>query len=174
MDSQTVLRMLALVGLYLALLVGLIAIPLGLSGNFILLAAALVVAVVTRTEAVPVWALLTMGGLVVLGEILEALLGSLTAKRYGASRWGMLGAFVGGILGVIPGTAVLPIIGSVIGSFIGAAVGAVLFEWIHRRSWKESVPAGWGAFLGKLGSTLLKVAIGLAIATYLVIRTWPM
>jgi hypothetical protein len=173
MDSHSIVHVLALVALYLALIVGLIAIPLGLGGNFILLTAALVVAIATHFQAVPWWALLTMGGLVVLGEILEAVLGSVAARRYGASRWGMLGAFVGGIVGVIPGTALLPIIGTVIGSFVGAAAGAILFEWIHRRNLRESAPAGWGAFLGKLGASLLKLTIGLAMAVYVIVRTWP-
>jgi uncharacterized protein YqgC (DUF456 family) len=173
MDGVSLGRVLGLVGLYAGLGVGLLFIPLGLGGNFILLALALVVALVTHFQAVPWWALLVMGGLVAVGEILEAILGSVVAKRYGASRWGMLGAFVGGILGVIPGTAIAPIIGSIVGSFVGAAAGAILFESIHRRSMKESLPAGWGAVLGKLGATFLKVAIGLAIAAYLVVRTWP-
>lgn len=173
MDGSSIVRVLWLVGLYLGLAAGLICIPIGLGGNFVLLALALVVALATHFQAVPWWALLVLGALVALGEIVEAILGSLVAKKYGASRWGMLGAFVGGILGVIPGTAILPIIGSVLGSFAGAAVGAVLFEWLHRRSLKESVPAGWGALLGKLGATFLKIAIGLAIASYLVVRTWP-
>lgn len=173
MDGHTILRALALLALYLALVVGLIAIPLGLSGNLILLGVALVTAILTGFQAVPLWALLSMGGLVVVGEVLEALLGSLAAKRYGASRWGMLGAFAGGIAGAVAGTAILPIVGTVIGSFAGAAVGAILFEWVHRRNLRESAPAGWGAFLGKLGAALLKMAIGLAIAVYLVVRTWP-
>lgn len=173
MDGHTILRVLAFVALYLALLLGLLAIPLGLGGNVILLATALVAAIATGFRAVPWWALLIMGGLVLAGEILEALLGSLAARRFGASRWGMLGAFVGGIAGAIPGTAVLPIVGTVLGSFAGAALGAVLFEWIHRRNLRESAPAGWGAFVGKLAAALLKTAIGLAIAAYLVVRTWP-
>lgn len=168
-----IVKTLLLIGLYVGVIIGLIAIPLGLSGNFILLAVAFAVAILTKFEAVPWWALLTMGGMVVVGEVLEAFIGGLAAKRHGASRWGMAGAFIGGILGVIPGTALLPIIGSVIGSFIGAAICAVLFEWIHRRSWRESLPAGWGAFLGKLGATFLKIAIGLAIAAYLIVQTWP-
>lgn len=173
MEGPSIGQVLALVGLYLGLALGLLFIPLGLGGNFILLALAVVVALVTHFQAVPWWALLVMGALVAVGEVVEALLGSLVAKKYGASRWGMLGAFVGGILGVIPGTAIAPIIGSILGSFVGSAAGAILFEWLHRRNMKESLPAGWGALLGKLGATFLKVSIGFAIVTYLIVRTWP-
>ena len=173
MAGTSITHLLALAGLYLGLALGLLFIPLGLGGNFILLALALVVALVTHFHAVPWWALLVMGALVAVGEIVEATLGSLVAKKYGASRWGMLGAFVGGILGVIPGTAIAPIIGSILGSFLGSAAGAILFEWLHRRKMKVSLPAGWGALLGKLGATFFKIAIGFAIAAYLTVRTWP-
>jgi len=156
--------------LAVVLLAGLIAIPLGLGGNFILFGAALIVAVITRFQVVPLWSLGVMAALVALGEILEALLGSLLAKRYGASRWGMLGAFAGGLAGAALGTAIFPVIGTVLGSFAGAAAGAILFEWMHRRRLGDAAPAGWGAFLGKLLATGLKVAIGLSLALYLVIR----
>jgi len=162
-----------LLGLYLALLLGLFAIPLGLGGNFILLGAAIVTALVTRFQAVPWWMLLVIGAAVAVGEIVETLLGSLVAKKYGASKWGMLGAFAGGLLGAIPGTAILPVIGTLIGSFLGSAAGAVLFESIHRRNVRESMPAGWGALLGRLGATFFTIGIGMAIATWLVVRTWP-
>ena len=146
-------RVAAVILLDIVLLGGLIAIPLGLSGNFIILGVAIMVALVTKFSLISLWALVIMAAAVVLGEIIEALLSSLMARRYGASKWGMLGAFVGGIAGAIVGTPILPLIGSVIGSFLGAAVGAVLFEYIHLRQMHTSMPAGWGALLGKLFST---------------------
>ena len=119
--------------LYLLLLVGLAAIPLGLGGNFIILVAALALALATKFQVVSVAALLVMAGMVVAGEILEAILGSLLARRYGASRWGMAGAFVGGIVGAIPGTAVMPVLGSLVGSFLGRGPRRGPLEWWHRR-----------------------------------------
>ncbi|MBD3237074.1 MAG: DUF456 family protein [Candidatus Eisenbacteria bacterium] len=155
----------------LFLLVGLIAIPLGLSGTFILLAIALVVALATGFSAVPLWALLVMAALVVLGEILEQIVAGAMVKRYGASNWGMVAALIGGIIGAILGAPLFPVLGSLVGSFIGAALGAVLVEWYRLRKLRPSMPAGWGAVVGKVLSSLLKIAIGLAIAIYLVVRT---
>ena len=57
---DNVWHILALIGLDLLLLIGWIAIPLGLSGNFILLGAALLTAIVTRFEAVGWIALIAM------------------------------------------------------------------------------------------------------------------
>lgn len=171
MDSPLLLKIISMAALYLLLLVGLAAIPVGLGGNFIILVAALALALATKFQAVSMPALLVMAGMVVAGEILEAILGSLFARRYGASKWGMAGAFGGGILGAIPGTAVMPVLGSLIGSFLGAALGAILLEWWHRRQLDPSLRAGWGATLGRLASTFIKMAIGLAMVVYLVVKT---
>lgn len=171
MDTPLLLKIASMAALYLLLLLGLAAIPLGLGGNFIILVAALAVALATRFQVVSVPALLVMAGMVAAGEILEAILGSLLARRLGASRWGMAGAFIGGIVGVIPGTAWMPVLGSLVGSFLGAALGAILFEWWHRRRLDPSLRAGWGAILGRLASSLVKMAIGLAMVVYLVART---
>lgn len=165
------LRLLALACLDLVLLAGWIAIPLGLSGNFILLGAALVTALATRFTAVGWLALLIMGLAVVAGEVIEAFLGSLTARRFGASKHGMIGAFVGGLAGGVLGTTALPIIGSLIGSFAGAGAGAIAGELTRGRTARDGARAGWGAFLGRVASTCIKMAIGTGIIVYLVIRT---
>jgi uncharacterized protein len=170
-DLPFLLKVASMVALYLLLLLGLAAIPLGLGGNFIILVAGLALGLATKFQVVSVSALVAMAGMVAAGEILEAVLGSLMARRLGASKWGMAGAFVGGIVGVFPGTAWLPILGSLVGSFVGAALGAILFEWWHRRQLDPSLRAGWGAILGRLASTFVKMAIGLAMVVYLVVRT---
>ena len=171
MDTPLLLKIVSLAALYLLLLVGLAAIPLGLGGNFIILVAAVALALATHFQMVSVSALLVMAAMVAAGEILEAILGSLFARRYGASKWGMAGAFAGGIIGAVPGTAVMPVLGSLVGSFLGAAAGAFLCEWWQRRQLDPSLRAGWGATLGRLASIFIKMAIGLAMVVYLVIRT---
>jgi uncharacterized protein YqgC (DUF456 family) len=154
----------------LLLIAGLIAIPIGLSGTFILTGFALIIGLLTGFQAVTIWAVLAFLALAILAEVVESALGSLMARRYGASKWGMLGAYLGGILGAIAGTPVFPIVGTLIGSFIGAAGLAVLFEWLHLRQLDASLPPGWGAILGKMLAGFLKVAIGLATAIYLHLR----
>ncbi|MCA9754730.1 MAG: DUF456 domain-containing protein [Candidatus Eisenbacteria bacterium] len=160
-----------LVLLDIVLLAGVLAIPLGLGGNFILLGAGLVVAIVTGFQTVGWIALVVAAVFVILGEVVEAVLGSLVAQKFGASRWGMLGAFAGGILGAIAGTAWIPLIGSLIGSFVGAAAGAVALELATGKDRDPGLRAGWGAFLGKVLSTAFKLAIGIGWAVFLVLRT---
>jgi len=160
-----------LVLLDIGLLFSLIAIPVGLSGNFIMLGIALLIALLSGFQAIGWVALLLIAAGVAVGEILESLLGSMMARRYGASKWGMLGAYLGGIVGAILGTPLAPITGTILGSFVGAAGCAILFEWIHLRHLRRSMPPGWGAILGKLAASLLKVLIGVATVAYIHVAT---
>lgn len=166
-------RVAAVILIEIILLGGLIAIPLGLSGNFIILATAVVIGVVSKFTTVPLVGLIIMAVAVIAGEVIEALLGSVMARRYGASKWGMLGAFLGGILGAIVGTPVMPVIGTILGSFLGAGIGAVALEWFHLRQLEPSMPAGFGAVLGKVAAALLKLWIGIGMVVYLQICLLP-
>jgi uncharacterized protein YqgC (DUF456 family) len=170
--GEAALRVLGLILLDLGLLACLILVPLGLPGNFILLGLALVAAWLGHFASIGWVALLVMLGLVLLAELVESLLGAAMTKRFGASWWGVGGAFLGGIAGSLIGSAVLPLVGTLVGAFLGAAAGAVLLEaWHRRRVDAEAMRAGWGAFLGKLLASLIKVAVGLAIAVYVVAQT---
>jgi uncharacterized protein YqgC (DUF456 family) len=166
------LKIFGLVALDLGLLACLVLVPLGLPGNFLLLGLALAAAWLGHFAQIGWVALLVMLGLVLLAELVESLLGAAMTRRFGASWWGVGGAFLGGIAGSLIGSAVLPLIGTLVGAFLGAAAGAVLLEaWHRQRVDAEALRAGWGAFLGKLLASLIKVAVGLAIAVYIVVQT---
>lgn len=82
-------------------------------------------------------------GLLVLVTVIALVMDYLAtlygAKRFGATKKGMIGAIVGGIVGLF-----FPFPGILIGPFIGSA----LFELIGGREFKPSVRAGLGATLG--------------------------
>lgn len=170
---DVIARVAAVILIEIILLGGLIAIPIGLAGNFIILATAIVVGVVTKFTTIPLIGLIIMAVAVIAGEIIEAFLGSVMARRYGASKWGMLGAFVGGIVGAILGTPFVPVMGTIVGSFLGAGVGAVAFEWFHLRQLESSMPAGIGALIGKIAASLLKLWIGIGMVVYIQICLLP-
>lgn len=159
-----VFRIALLVLLHLAVLAGLLAVVLGLSGNFILLGLALVVALIGGFQHLAWWGLLLLLALAILGEVVEAFLGVATARGFGATRWGMIGTFAGGLLGAAAGTAVFPVVGSLVGAFLGSFLGAVIGELLRGRRTAESMRAGTGAFLGKVIATSFKLAIGIVIA----------
>jgi hypothetical protein len=165
------LRVFLLVLLDAVLFAGLVAIPLGLSGNFILLAAAVVVSIASRLRLIGISALLVMTALVAAGEILEALLGSVMTRKYGGTRWGMIGAFLGGLVGAAAGTAALPIVGTILGSFVGTAAGAFAGELLRGGRSGERVRASVGALVGKTLASAIKLSIGIGIAVFVVWRT---
>ena len=77
----------------------------------------------------------------------------------------MIGAMIGGFVGAIWATAILPLIGTLFGAFIGAFVGAAVFEYFNSNDLDKSVKAGFGAFLGSLGGKLTKLAVAVALSS---------
>jgi len=171
---MSALDLLLLVVLHGAVLAGLLAVVLGLSGNFILLGLALAVAWTGGFAHLSLltWFLLLGGAL--LAEGVEALLGIAVARRFGATRWGMIGTFAGGILGAVAGTAMLPVVGSLLGALLGSFAGAFLGEFLRGQGSAGSLRAGAGAFLGRAFAGALKLALGIFIAIWTLRAAYPL
>jgi uncharacterized protein YqgC (DUF456 family) len=100
------------------------------------------------------WTTVALLGALVLVERLLDFLGTMVgAKWLGATRWGIFGAVVGGILGIFFG---LP--GLILGPVFGALVGEIIFA---RRSLGLSAKAGFGAAVGFGISTVARIALAL-------------
>jgi uncharacterized protein len=82
------------------------------------------------------------------------------AKRFGATKKGMVGAIVGGIVGLFFN---LP------GILFGPFIGAVLFEMIGGRKWKPALKAGLGATLGLFAGAIGKLVCCLSMMTLFII-----
>jgi uncharacterized protein YqgC (DUF456 family) len=165
-----VLNLLGWAGFGLGLLAGLLMIPLGLGGTFVILGVGVIAGFATDFTRVGVVTLIILAVLAVAGELIESLLGVFTVRRFGASKWAMLGTFFGGIAGGIAGSGVAPVAGSLVGAFAGAFLGAFVGELLHRRRVAESLRAGWGAFLGRLLAVAIKFEIGVVMAIILIWR----
>ena len=146
---------------------------LGLSGNFIIVGLALIHALITGFDPVTWQLLLIMLGMAILGEIVESVLGVVYVAKKGATRYGVGGAFLGGLAGAAIGSGVMPVIGTVIGSFIGAFAGAVAGEYMREQRTEESMRIGIHAFAGKMLASGFKFALALAMIVMLLQRTWP-
>ena len=101
--------------------------------------------------------------------ILDYIIPSMGAKRYGGSKKGATGATLGMIAGLL-----LPIpLGFVIGAFAGAFIGEIIHQHNDlKRAWRSAV----GSFMGFLTSTGLKLLVSLfflGLYVYLLIRYWP-
>ncbi len=153
-------------------------VPLGLPGTWLMLLIAVALEMSDgrfRTGADPItfgWPALGLSAaLAVTGEVLEAIAGAAGSRFGGGSPRGMLGAIVGGVLGAIALTPLipLPLIGTLIGALIGTFVGAWLGEASARRARHpaETFRAAAGATLGRLAGTLGKSV--LAIVNWLLL-----
>ena len=142
--------------------VGLLLIPLGLPGLWVILLGILGYGWLTDFQTLSVGFIALLVGLALAAEVFEAWIGFRFAQRYGGSRRAGWGALVGGLIGAIVGVPV-PIIGSVIGGFIGAFVGAAVFEYTRARRSEGAVKAGWGAVLGRAAAAAVKMAVGVVM-----------
>ena len=150
---------------------GLLLIPLGLPGLWVMVAGVLGYGWLSGFRTVGVWTIALVVGLAFVGEILEAWIGFRFARRYGGSRRAGWGALVGGIAGAIVGVPV-PIIGSVIGAFVGSFLGAALFEYAREQRAEVAARAGWGAVLGRAVAAAAKMALGVVIGVVGLFAVW--
>lgn len=156
MDSAAVLV------LVLAGLLGLVLIPFGLPGLWLILIGILTYGWLTNFATLSPWFIGLATGVALLGEVLESWIGFRFARRYGGSSRAGWGALVGGLIGAIVGVPV-PIVGSVVGGFVGAFIGAALFEYTQARHSGGAVKAGWGAVLGRAAAAAVKMALGIVL-----------
>lgn len=147
------------------LAVGLVVV--GLPGAWLLIAAAIATDLLqgmwTPAGAPLMFHPVTIGAAVAVataGEVLEFALSAAGAKRFGASRAGMIGSIAGGMLGALAGTCAIPIpvAGTLAGALLGTAAGAVLGELAGgRKSIQETARPATGAVIGRLIGTLAKL-----------------
>ncbi len=167
-----VLQHIGLVVFCLVLFLFYLTIFFGVPGGWVALAAIIIYDAVTGFSNVGIVLLLVMLGIAVLGEIVEAFLGIVYVAQKGATRWGVLGAFVGGLAGAIGGGMILPFLGSIILGLAGAFAGAVLLEYLYYRSIDRALQTGFFAFVGKLGAMFVKFAQGLITLGIFIYRSW--
>jgi uncharacterized protein YqgC (DUF456 family) len=168
-----VLQYIGLVIFYIVLFAFNVLIFVGVPGGWIALGAITIYDLATGFTTVGWKLLLVMAGIAVVGEIIESFLGLVYVAHKGATKWGVLGAFVGGLAGAIGGTFIMPVVGSLIMGFVGAFAGAVLFEYFYYRSLDKALQTGFFAFIGKLLAMIVKFVLGLAIVGIFIYRSWP-
>jgi uncharacterized protein YqgC (DUF456 family) len=153
----------------LLLLVANFVILISLPGGWIALGLAVVFDAVTGFSAIGWITLAIFAGLLVVGEVIESLLGMVYVAKKGATRWGIVGGFVGGIVGAILGSGALPVVGTLVGGLAGAFGGAVLGEYLRDQQLEPSLRIGVHATVGKLLATTVKFGLSVA-GTVLAVR----
>ena len=85
--------------------------------------------------------------------VLDYIIPAIGTKRFGGTKYGMIGTTIGlmvGLIAPIPG-------GIIIGPFIGALIG----ELLNKNDTKIATKAAFGSFIGFLTSTFIKFVIAI-------------
>jgi uncharacterized protein YqgC (DUF456 family) len=159
-----------IIGLSLALLVmlaGLVGslVP-GFPGTLVVLAAAVVHRLCFGQDSASNLVLVILAALAAAAMAFDFLAGLFGANKFGATWRGMLGAMLGGLIGLFFG---LP------GIIVGPFAGATLFELLGDRELKAALKAGLGAtlglFAGIIGKFSIAVVMILLFATNVILRS---
>ena len=128
-------------------------IPLAWLGLFIY-------ALATGFEEISVTVIVVFFVLMVLSLVLDFLAPLLGAKKYRASALGIIGAFIGTIVGIF----VLGFWGIILGPLAGAFLGELIASGKPKQAFGSAV----GAFLGLVAGSLVKLTLILIMAGFFI------
>lgn len=152
---------------------GLFSIWIALPGGWLTLALAVGYDALFGFDRIGWVALGVFTGLLAVGELIESLLGTIYVAKKGATRYGMAGAFLGGFLGAIAGSSLLPVVGTVLGGFVGSFAGAVLMEYWRDSKVEPSFRIGLHATIGRFLAMAVKFALAMSGFLWCAGRAWP-
>ena len=127
----------------------------GLPGVLLVFGAAALYGVLNRFEEFgPAW-LLLMGAIAAAATAFDFIAAPAVARRFGASKWGVIGAVVGLIAGLL--------LGGPLGALIGPLLGAVGFELLFGRTVRDALRSGVGTAVGYVVAMLVDLTAALMI-----------
>jgi len=95
---------------------------------------------------------------------LDYIIPAMGTKRFGGSKYGMVGTSIGLLVGLL---SPIPF-GIIIGPFVGALIG----ELINKTDSKTALKAAFGSFLGFLTSTFIKFIVALIYLGLFSVKVW--
>jgi|GEM_PF-301705 len=104
--------------------------------------------------------------LAAVGEALEMLTSVLTARKAGAGRRAAWGGFIGGFLGMIflSFLVPMPVLGSLCGAILGCFAGATIGEITDKRQFAQGTRAGFFSAIGFVIGTVAKLIVSFVMA----------
>jgi uncharacterized protein YqgC (DUF456 family) len=101
------------------------------------------------------WSLGFLALMAIISQVLETMSGAAGAKRFGSTRWGVIGALVGGVLGMF----FMPI-GLLAGPLLGAIVCELAFA---REQMVVALRSGVGSLVGTVAGMGIKLIFGMVM-----------
>ncbi|MBS1258390.1 MAG: hypothetical protein MAG551_01449 [Candidatus Scalindua arabica] len=118
----------------------------------LILAGIVIYAVCDGFESISRLLLVTLGVLTIVSVVIDYFGGVIGAKKFGATKWGIIGSILGCIGGFITG--------GIVGIIIGPFLGAVLLELVFGKDLRGAFKSGVGTLVGFIGGAVAKLAIG--------------
>jgi len=109
------------------------------------------------TEFIFFWGLITLAV-----TIMDYVIPVYGTKRFGGSKYGVIGSMIGLIIGII----FFPPLGIIIGPLVGAILG----EYYSGKSSNRAMKSALGSFMGFLLGTFIKLIVSLVLAFYFFIN----
>ena len=135
-------------------------------GSILIFIGAVIYGWMDKFHHFPSWVLLILLFMTAGGAIGQYFITGLGAKKFGASRYGIIGAIIGLFVGIF----FIPMVGGfLIGTFLGAVVAEAIFTLKNQR---EILQAGFGALLGTVGSLLFEFLVSIGMITLITIVIW--
>ena len=148
---STIFILVGLVGIILPLLPG---VPIAWLGLFIF-------AIGTGFERISIATTVVFLVIMLLTFAVDYLAPILGARRYKASKWGILGASVGTLIGIFT----LGFWGIILGPFLGAILG----ELISGKEGAQALKIAIGTLIGTILGNLLKIIVVLVMLGFLIV-----
>ena len=158
----------------LLLLLGLFFMILGIIGSFIPVLPGPITSwigllLIHLTNVIPYnWTfILTTFTIALFVYILDYIIPALGTKKFGGSKYGIIGTTIGLIVGLI----FLGPFGIIIGPFIGALTGELIYD---NQNSNRALKAAFGSLIGFLFSTGLKFIVSIIYAGLFLSKIWEM
>ena len=103
-------------------------------------------------------------GVAILVFLLDYIIPAIGTKKFGGSKYGVIGTTIGLIVGVI---SPIPF-GIIIGPFVGAYVG----EMLYQNNSKVATKAAFGSLIGFLTSSLMKFVVCVVFLGMFLVKVW--
>ena len=149
--------------------VGVLLTVLRLPGTWLMVAAAVLASWWSAWHRPEIVHVAILAGLASIGELLEVALSVFTARRAGGSRRAAWGGLVGGVLGMVFLSFLIPVppFGALAGALVGCFGGALVAELTLGRGFSQSARVGVFSAVGFALGAAAKLAIALAMAALL-------